>query len=90
MWLWHMDPRVGKALDDGDWGIAVARRLGSAITGEGPACAVCGQEMDAYGVHAECCALPTATKGHYAVVNAVVEGMKLADSAIQTEARGLI
>ena len=34
--------------------------------------------------------LPTATKGHYAVVDAVVEGMKLADSAIMTEARGLI
>eukprot|EP00975_Prorocentrum_lima_P022623 4760097-Prorocentrum_lima.AAC.1 len=40
--------------------------------------------------HSETCALAEATRGHYAVVKAVVDGLQVADSAIQVEVQGLV
>ena len=40
--------------------------------------------------HALCCAQGESTAGHYTVVRAVVDGLKVADSSVVTEVRGLV
>ena len=57
-------------------------------SGDAP-CRVCGAIMDAQLEHSETCCTAEATRGHYACVRAVVDGLRLADPAITTEPRGL-
>ena len=45
--------------------------------------------MDTQMIHAECCAKPQSTIGHYNVVRKLVDGIQLADSRVHTEVRGL-
>ena len=45
--------------------------------------------MDATVEHSDCCDTAGATRGHYAVVKAVLQLVKLADAAATTEVRGL-
>ena len=56
--------------------------------GEAP-CRLCGAYLDTHLEHSETCSTAEATRGHYAVVRAVVDGLKLADPAITTEPRRL-
>ena len=52
-------------------------------------CRCCGSFLDPQLEHAETCSNAEATREHFACVHAVVCGMKLADSGITTEPRGL-
>ena len=40
--------------------------------------------------HALCCAIGESTAGHYTVVRALVDGLRVADSGVVTEVRGLV
>jgi hypothetical protein len=89
-WLHHTNPHEGKVLDDDDWKIAVAKRLGAKLTEEEFSCHVCGTLVDCRHDHSEVCGLAAATKGHYAIVSSIAEVASLGDSGLQTEARGLL
>ena len=52
-------------------------------------CKLCGEPLDASVSHALCCAKAESTRGHYAVVASVADGMVIADAGLQTEVRGL-
>ena len=52
-------------------------------------CRVCGTVLDPYLEHSETCATAEATKGHYSCVHSLVNGFRLADPQVCTEARGL-
>ena len=64
-----------------DFVLNVQRRLGAKLLTEECMCRQCGKIIDIYAEHCEVCAIGEATKGHYAVVRAIVDGSKLADSA---------
>ena len=88
-WLWHLDSRSGSVLSDADYVACVLKRLGArALEGE-KLCRVCGSQLDPVLEHSETCALGEATRGHYACVRAVVDGLRLADSNVSTEPQGL-
>ena len=88
-WIWHLDSRRGSVLAPSDYVSSVQRRLGAHVhEREGP-CRLCGAPLDPGLVHADCCDTAGATRGHYAVVRALLRGLKLADPAITTEPRGL-
>jgi hypothetical protein len=89
MWLWHIDPLQGSVMTETDFVFNVQRRLGAKLLTEECTCRQCGKIIDIYAEHCEVCAIGEATKGHYAVVRAVVDGLKLADSAVTTEPVGL-
>ena len=89
MWLWHIDPLQGSVMTETDFVVNVQRRLGAKLLTEECTCRQCGKTMDVHAEHCEVCAIGEATKGHYAVVKAVVDGLKLADSAVTTEPVGL-
>ena len=52
-------------------------------------CRLCGSFLNPRLGHGETCSTAEATRGHYACVNAVVCGLKLADPGITTEPRVL-
>jgi len=85
-----VNPREGSVLADEDWKIAIAKRLGANLEESEFACQLCGCIVDCRNDHSEVCALAAATKGHYAVVDSIVEVARLGDSGLQTEARDLI
>ena len=88
-WLRHLDPARGGVLAAADFVINVQKRLGNRMyNGEAP-CRVCGAFLDAHLQHSETCSTAEATRGHYACVRALVNGLQLADPAITTEPRGL-
>ena len=87
-WIWHLDSRRGTVLAPCDYIVSVQRRLGARMyEGEGQ-CRLCGVPLDPQLEHSDCCDPAGATRGHYAVVHALVRGLKLADPAITTEPRG--
>ena len=49
----------------------------------------CGQDLDARTEHSENCAQDQATRGHYLCVDAVLRGIRCADSSACTEPKGL-
>eukprot|EP00973_Karenia_brevis_P011885 1613880-Karenia_brevis.AAC.1 len=63
--------------------------MGATIVETEMTCRQCGQQLDPELNHSECCACAESTKGHYAVVRALVDGLKLADSGVVTEPPGL-
>ena len=89
-WLWRISPVHGPIVPKGDFQEAVRLRLGAPCVDEDCVCRRCGARLDEAGSHALCCALPEATRGHYAVRDAVLPLAHLADPAAVTEARGLI
>ena len=89
-WLWVINPRDGARLSATDFVIAVQSRLGATFTGESVSCRQCGEVVDPKCSHASCCARAESTKGHYAVVRSVVDGMSVVDPCIQTEVRNLV
>jgi hypothetical protein len=89
-WLWVVNPRGGSRLGEEDFVLALASRLGAELAPGGESCCkLCGETLDAAVSHSMCCALAESTRGHYAVVRAVADGMTLADAGLQTEVRGL-
>ena len=52
-------------------------------------CRICGCALDGCLEHAETCAQNEATKGHYAVVRAMADGLRMADPGVAVEVRGL-
>ena len=46
--------------------------------------------MDVRANHALCCAPAQSTVGHYSVVRALADGLRVADSSVTFEVRGLV
>ena len=88
-WLWHLDSKRGGVLPQCDYILNVQKRLGARILNDQVECKICGACLDPSLEHSEVCAIAEATKGHYACVRAVVEGLKVADPGLKTEPRGL-
>jgi len=88
-WLWHLNAYEGAVLTEADYIVNIQKRLGARVQEAEVRCRLCGVCLDPFMEHCEVCALGEATKGHYAVVRAVVDGIKLADAAVTTEPAGL-
>ena len=88
-WVRHLDVKAGSVLTAIDFVSNVQKRLGARMCTSAIHCRLCGAPLDAQLEHAETCCTAEATRGHYAVVRAVVDGLKLADPAVTTEPRGL-
>ena len=88
-WLWHLDHFRGSVLAPCDYVTNVQRRLGARIYDGDAVCRLCGAPLDPQLEHSECCATAEATRGHYACVRVLVDGLKLADPAVTTEPQGL-
>ena len=84
--LGHMN---GSVLAAADFVINVQKRLGAVSHASAMACRLCGAQLDPQLEHSELCSVAEATKGHYACVRALVNGLKLADPGVTTEPRGL-
>ena len=67
----------------------VQKRLGARVLEAELECSICGSKLDPCMQHSEVCAIAEATRGHYAVVRAVVDGLRTADPGVTTEPRGL-
>ena len=76
-------------LAEADYVVGVQKRLGARIYEGCSCCRLCGSPLDPHLEHSEICATAAATRGHYACVRALVEGFRLADPGVSTEARGL-
>ena len=88
-WLWHLDSRSGSVLSEADYIVCVQNRRGNrSVEGE-MACILCGAQLDSGLEHCETCATSEATRGHYACVRALVDGLRLADAGVSTEPLGL-
>ena len=89
-WLWHLDTRRGGVLAQSDFILCVQKRLGARmLEASGIECSICGSMLDPWLHHSETCAHAEATRGHYAAVRAIVDGIKAADPGVTTEPRGL-
>ena len=88
-WLWHLDSRSGSVLTEADYVTCFQKRLGARVLEGEVACRLCGIQLDPVMEHCETCATPEATHGHYAVVRALVDRLRLADASITTEPQGL-
>eukprot|EP00973_Karenia_brevis_P056367 7839180-Karenia_brevis.AAC.1 len=76
-------------MSEQDYRLNVQSRLGCDIAPDSLACRQCGETMDTSVGHASCCARAESTKGHYGVCRALAEGLRLADSGVVMEARGI-
>jgi hypothetical protein len=88
-WLWHLDPSGGTVMSQADYIVNVQKRLGARVQEGGAQCRLCGVLLDPQLEHAEVCAIGEATRGHYACVRTLVDGFRLSDPTVTTEARGL-
>ncbi len=88
-WLWHLDSRRGSVMAACDYVANVQRRLGASLLQTETMCRLCGTTLDPQLVHSECCDTAGATRGHYTVVQAMIDGLKFADPGVSTEPRGL-
>ena len=88
-WLWHLDATNGSVLSEADYVCNVQKRLGALIHANGCSCRLCGKWVDSQLEHCETCSTAEATRGHYAVVRALVDGFRLADPAVTTEPKDL-
>ena len=89
-WVWKTDPRLGSRMAESDWALSFRNRHGGDVVDPGSTpCKLCGEILDGAASHAFCFAQGESTRGHYSVVVAVTDGMKLADPALRTEVRGL-
>ena len=76
-------------MSQADYIVNVQKRLGARVHDGSGQCRLCGALLDPQLEHAEVCATAEATRGHYACVRALVDGFRLADPTVTTEARGL-
>ena len=88
-WLWHINPVCGSVMAETDYVLNVQKRLGAKVLHTECFCRVCGKLLDPCLNHSEVCAIGEATRGHYAVVRSLVDGIRIADPAVTTEPRGL-
>ena len=88
-WLRHLDAKSGSVLSAIDFVPNVQKRLGNRVSTCAVTCRLCGTLVDAHLEHSETCSTAEATRGHYACVHAMVEGLRLADPSVTTEPRGL-
>jgi hypothetical protein len=88
-WLHHLDTKSGSVLASVDFVVNVQKRLGCRSYTGAAMCRICGSQLDTHLEHSETCSTAEATRGHYACVRAVVDGVRLADPAVTTEPRGL-
>ena len=90
-WLWKINPRDGSRLAEEDFLACLASRLGAELVPAGEVCCrQCGEILDAGVAHAMCCSPAESTRGHYAVVGTVADGLALADPALQLAVHGLL
>ena len=78
-WINHLDTRSGGVLAAADFVINIQKRLGAVSLASAVTCRLCGVELAPQLEHSETCSVAEATRGHYACVRAVVNGLKLAD-----------
>ena len=88
-WLWHLDFHTGSVLSEADYIANVQRRLGARMYQGSEQCRICEAVLDPFLEHCETCATAEATKGHYACVRSLVDGLRLADPQVCTEPRDL-
>ena len=92
-WLWHLDPTLGPVMTGQDYTIGVRRRLGARFLATPSRCPCCGEVLDVHLEHSETCSGGAAkaanTRGHYAVRDSYLGGVKLADAGAQVEVSGL-
>ena len=89
-WLWKINPREESRLAEEDFLLDLSSRLGADQVGADAVCSCCGEVLDRAVSHASCCSPAESTRGHYAVVAAVADGMALADPSLRTEVHGLV
>ena len=89
-WIWNTDARNGSLLSDSDFLLDLASRLGACLAPADAACRICGEILDSSVGHATCCAGAESTRGHYAVVSALVDGLAPVDPGVRTEVPGLV
>ena len=89
-WLWNINLRCGSRMCEEDFLINISSRLGAQMVGEDAKCQLCGELLDRSVGHGLCCARSEATRGHYAVVSTVVDGLVTVDPGVRTEVSGLV
>ena len=90
-WLWCLNPAHGAHVPDIDYLTCIRLRIGAKFLEEPILCPRCGNcILGSTCAHALCCARGESTKGHYRVVDAVLQLIHVADSAADTEERELI
>ncbi len=81
-WLWKIGNRDGSRLSEEDFLLAFRSRFGAEIVTGDSRCRICGEPLDASAAHAFCCAPGASTRGHYAVVGCVADGLAIADPGL--------
>ena len=89
-WLWRVSPAHGPVVPRGAFVDAVRLRLCAPCVDSSVACARCGANLGGSCGHALRCALPEATRGHYAVRDEALALAHLADPSTSVETVGLI
>ena len=89
-WIWNANPCNGSRMSENDFLLGLASRLGARIAPPDAVCRICGEALDSSAGHATCCAGAESTRGHYAVVSSLVDGLAPVDSGVQTEVPGLV
>ena len=75
-WLWHINPRDGSRMAQEDYILALQAQLDADIVKEGMTqCRLCGEILDAQAAHSMCCSKAESTRGHYAIVSALLDGI---------------
>ena len=90
-WLWALNPAHGPTVPAEKYATCVRLRLGAFLSAEPFLRERCGAAVvDRAGSHALCCAAPEGTRGRYAVRDALLPPVHLADPSAQTEVPELI
>lgn len=90
-WLWALNPCHGPVVPPAEFAVAVRLRIGASCIDDEMICPRCSSSiLDRVGAHALCCAIPEATRGHYAVRDDILQLTHLADPSADTETSGLI
>ena len=77
-------------MSENDFLLSLGSRLGASIAPADAVCRLCGELFDRSAGHALCCAQAESTRGHYAVVSALVAGLAPVDPGVCTEVPGLV
>ena len=90
-WLWALSDAHGARVPAAEWCTAVRIRLGASLAGPGSVCPACGVELGPCTcTHGLLCAQSEATRGHFAVRDAVLPLCHLADPHATCESPGLV
>ena len=90
-WLWCLNPAHGPHVPEQDYLACIRIRIGASFIDEPMLCPRCGNAvLGSSCAHALNCARGECNKGHYKVVDAVLQLVNVADSNADTEERELI